>query len=58
MPTTLITVRPGRTLPTPEHRHTWAAGSHHYTSDGAVSYRKCLSCGAWGLFAPTVEDGC
>ncbi|MCE0768510.1 hypothetical protein LWC35_37300 [Pseudonocardia kujensis] len=57
---TLITVRPGCTLPHPEHRHAWSAGSHHPTSDGPVTYRKCLSCGAWGLFVPTAsaEDGC
>ncbi|MFC5951870.1 hypothetical protein ACFQH9_26765 [Pseudonocardia lutea] len=54
---TLITVRPGRTFPDPEHRHAWAAGSHHCTSDGVVSYRQCLSCGAWGLFAPTASSG-
>jgi hypothetical protein len=54
---TLITVRPGRALPEPEHQHTWAAGSHHPTSDGAVSYRRCLACGAWGLFAPTASSG-
>jgi hypothetical protein len=54
---TLITVRPGRTLSPPEHRHAWAAGSHHSTSDGTVSYRKCQSCGAWGVFAPTESPG-
>ncbi|MCE3551592.1 hypothetical protein LWC33_09010 [Pseudonocardia sp. RS11V-5] len=57
---TLISIRPGRTFPAPEHRHTWSSDSHHLVSGGPVSYRTCLFCGAWGVFAPTasVEDGC
>ena len=52
---TLITVRPGRTFPEPEHRHVWTAGSHP-TSDDGVDHRTCRSCGALGLFAPTAPS--
>ncbi|GAA4714088.1 hypothetical protein GCM10023215_66540 [Pseudonocardia yuanmonensis] len=49
----LVTIRPGRVpAHAAEHRHTWAVASHHATSDGVVSYRRCASCGAWGLFVP------
>ena len=49
----LVTVRPGRAPALgAEHPHTWAVASHHATSAGVVSYRRCASCGAWGLVVP------